>query len=87
MTPGIGGGGGTMGVMVAVVYCCEPGGVGAVGSPCGAGDEGYEGRVSGRERIGVGAGECTACAACAGCPELPFVYGVLYCACGAARFV
>jgi hypothetical protein len=73
-----------MGAMVAVVYCCEPGGVGAVGSPGGTGDEGYEGRVSGRERIGVGAGEC---AECAGCAELPFVYGVLYCACGAARFV
>jgi hypothetical protein len=65
-----GGGGGTIGAMVAVVYCCELGGVGAEGGPKGAGDVGYEGRASGRESVGVGAGDWAEC---------PFVYGAWYC--------
>jgi hypothetical protein len=58
-----------MGAMVAVGYCCELGGVGAEGGPTGAGDVGYEGRVSGRVSMGVDAGDCAEC---------PFVYGAWY---------
>jgi hypothetical protein len=70
IVPGVGRGGGTIGAMVAVVYCWEPGGVGAAAGPGGAGDVGYEGRVSGSDRTGVCMGVCAA---------LPFAYGALYC--------
>ena len=67
-----------MGAMVAVVYCCcGLGGIGAEGGPMGAGEVGYDWRVSGRDSTGVaGAG---AGAGAGEWAELPFAYGVLYC--------